>query len=102
MERSSKWKTKNAVSRAKDQTNSGSSFLTFYVRYISHWRLQIHDELILELNFDEEHISRMKEIAIKSCCIDCEKFYGLTVPLILDCTCGLSWQSMKPLGGPKG
>lgn len=59
--------------------------------------LQIHDELILELNFDREHIYSLKEIALKSCCWDCEKCFGLKIPLVLDCSCGLSWQSMKPV-----
>ena len=76
--------------------------LLFLNIYNNNFRLQIHDELVLEVCFDETHIYWLKEIAIKSCCHDCEKCFRLTVPLILDCTCGLSWQSMKPLGDAKG
>ena len=57
---------------------------------------------MLELNFDEDHMYWMKELAIKSCCTDCEKAFGLSVPLLLDCTVGLSWQAMKALGDAKG
>lgn len=71
-------------------------------KYMSSRRLQIHDELVLELKYDEKHCARLKEIAIKSCCDDCQRVFGLTVPLILDCTVGLTWQSMQPLGDAKG
>ena len=67
-------------------------------------RLQIHDELVLEVNYDENHVTWLKEIAVKSCCRDCETIFGLTVPLVLDCTCGFTWssKSMVPVGSAKG
>lgn len=67
-------------------------------------RLQIHDELVLEVNRDEKQVFWLKEIAVKSCCRDCEKIFKLTVPLVLDCTVGYTWssQSMRPIGGAKG
>eukprot|EP00956_Cyclotella_meneghiniana_P030000 scaffold74526_cov66-Cyclotella_meneghiniana.AAC.3 len=66
--------------------------------------LQIHDELVLEVNRDEKQVFWLKEIAVKSCCRDCEKIFNLTVPLVLDCTVGYTWssQSMRPIGGAKG
>ena len=59
--------------------------------------LQIHDELILEVGFKEVEIKKLQRIAMQSCCSDCERLFNLRVPLLLNCSCGLSWGSMKSL-----
>ncbi|KAL7542317.1 hypothetical protein ACHAXR_011673 [Thalassiosira sp. AJA248-18] len=57
--------------------------------------LQIHDEVILEVRFNERDIKRLQTIAQKSCCLDCEDFFGLKVPLLLKCSAGRKWGAMK-------
>ena len=37
--------------------------------------LQIHDEMLLELQFKEEDIKQLQAIALKSCCRDCEELF---------------------------
>ena len=37
--------------------------------------LQIHDEVLLELQFKEEDIKQLQAIALKSCCRDCEELF---------------------------
>jgi len=59
--------------------------------------LQIHDEVLLELSFNEEDIKKMQAVAVKSCCRDCEELFNLKVPLLLKCSCGLSFGSMKEI-----
>ena len=59
--------------------------------------LQIHDEVLLELQFKEEDIKQLQAIALKSCCRDCEELFNLKVPLLLKCSCGLSFGSMKEI-----
>ena len=59
--------------------------------------LQIHDEVLLELCFKEGDIKKMQAIAVKSCCRDCEELFRLKVPLLLKCSCGLSFGSMKEI-----
>lgn len=59
--------------------------------------LQIHDEVLLELRFNEEDIKKMQAVAVKSCCRDCEELFNLKVPLLLKCSCGLSFGSMKEI-----
>ena len=59
--------------------------------------LQIHDEVLLELNFKEGDIKKMQTIAVKSCCRDCEELFNLKVPLLLKCSCGLSFGSMREI-----
>ena len=59
--------------------------------------LQIHDEVLLELRFNEEDIKKMQAVAVKSCCSDCEELFNLKVPLLLKCSCGLSFGSMKEI-----
>ena len=61
--------------------------------------LQIHDEVLLELQFKEEDIKQLQAIALKSCCRDCEELFNLKVPLLLKCSCGLSFGSMKDVKG---
>lgn len=60
--------------------------------------LQIHDELLFELMFREDDAKQLQEIALQSCCRDCETYFGLKVPLLLKCSCGLSWGGMRELG----
>lgn len=59
--------------------------------------LQIHDEVLLELQFKEEDIKQLQAIALKSCCRDCEELFNLKVPLLVKCSCGLSFGSMKEI-----
>lgn len=59
--------------------------------------LQIHDEVLLELRFNEGDIKRLQAIALKSCCHDCEELFNLKVPLLIKCSCGLSFGSMKEI-----
>jgi len=59
--------------------------------------LQIHDEMILEVRFNENHIKDLKDIATKSCCNDCERLFQLKVPLLLNCSAGMSWGAMRDL-----
>ena len=59
--------------------------------------LQIHDEVLLELQFKEEDIKQLQAIALKSCCRDCEELFNLKVPLLLKCSCGLGFGSMKEI-----
>ena len=59
--------------------------------------LQIHDEVLLELQFKEEDIKQLQAIALKSCCRDCEELFNLKVPLLLKCSCGMSFGSMKEI-----
>jgi len=59
--------------------------------------LQIHDEMILEVRFNENDIKDLKDIAIKSCCNDCERLFQLKVPLLLNCSAGMSWGAMREL-----
>jgi len=59
--------------------------------------LQIHDEMILEVRFNENDIKDLKDIAIKSCCNDCERLFQLKVPLLLNCSAGMSWGAMRDL-----
>ena len=59
--------------------------------------IQIHDEVLLELNFNEGDIKKMQAIAVKSCCRDIEEMFNLKVPLLLKCSCGLSFGSMKEI-----
>ncbi len=46
--------------------------------------LQIHDEMILEVRLNERDIKLLQDIAVKSCCNNCEQFFGLKVPLMLN------------------
>jgi len=59
--------------------------------------LQIHDEMILEVCFNENDIKDLKDIAMKSCCSDCERLFQLKVPLLLNCSAGMSWGAMRDL-----
>mmetsp|Transcript_13722 Transcript_13722/g.28873 ORF Transcript_13722/g.28873 Transcript_13722/m.28873 type:complete len:265 (+) Transcript_13722:3005-3799(+) len=59
--------------------------------------LQIHDELLLELMLNTNDIKRLQSIALKSCCDECQSYFGLRVPLIVKCSCGLSWGKMKEI-----
>lgn len=59
--------------------------------------LQIHDEVLLELSFNEGDIKKLQAIAVKSCCRDCEELFNLKVPLHLKCSCGLSFGGMKEI-----
>jgi len=59
--------------------------------------LQIHDEVLLELQFKEEDIKQLQAIALKSCCRDCEELFNLKVPLLLKCSCGMSFGTMKEI-----
>ena len=59
--------------------------------------LQIHDEVLLELSFNEGDIKKLQTIAVKSCCRDLEELFNLKVPLYLKCSCGLSFGSMKEI-----
>jgi len=59
--------------------------------------LGIHDEVILEVRFKERDIKRLRKIAHKSCCKDCETLFGLKVPLLLQCSAGKSWGAMQKI-----
>ncbi|KAL7444515.1 hypothetical protein ACHAXH_008374 [Discostella pseudostelligera] len=59
--------------------------------------LQIHDEMILEVRLNERDIKLLKDIVVKSCCNDCERFFGLKVPLLLNCSAGKTWGAMKEI-----
>ncbi|KAL3795410.1 hypothetical protein ACHAW5_005372 [Stephanodiscus triporus] len=59
--------------------------------------LQIHDELILEVRFNEQDIKKLKDIAQKSCCFDCEKLFQLKVPMLLNVSVGRSWGAMTAI-----
>ena len=48
------------------------------------FRLQIHDELILEVRLNERDIKLLQDIAFKSCSTDVEQFFGLKVPLLIN------------------
>lgn len=67
------------------------------VSYFYFHSLQIHDELVLELNFVETDIRRLQAIATKSLTRDCEEYFHLKVPLLLTCSCGMSWHGMKEI-----
>lgn len=59
--------------------------------------LQIHDELLIEVDANEEALGRMRAIAMESCCLDCERKFRLKVPLLLKCSAGLSWGGMEEM-----
>jgi len=59
--------------------------------------LQIHDEVVLEVRMKASAIQRLKSIAFKSCCVECEKQFHLKVPLLLTCSAGRSWGAMKDI-----
>ena len=61
--------------------------------------LQIHDEMILEVGFNENDIMQLNDIAIKSCSIECEKLFQLRVPLLIKCSCGMAWGAMQNIKG---
>ena len=61
--------------------------------------LQIHDEMILEVGFNENDIMQLNDIAIKSCSIECEKLFQLKVPLLIKCSCGMAWGAMQDIKG---
>ena len=65
--------------------------------YFSNPRLQIHDELLIEVDANEEALGRMRRIAVESCCLDCERKFRLKVPLSLKCSAGLSWGGMEEM-----
>lgn len=71
---------------------------------VSSWtysRLQIHDEAIFELRLNETDIKQLQEISRLSCCNDCEKFFKLKVPLLLNCSAGVNWAAMKEIWGAR-
>jgi len=59
--------------------------------------LQIHDELLFELEANQADVDRLKATVARSCTNECADELRLKVPLKLKCSVGTSWGNMKEI-----